>query len=180
MTSPFYTQTVLFQTIQFNPSTLFSCIWPIVRILLCATIRARVDLGAMAMKGYSAFPKAPALLELYDQMQFCIIYRTLVGWGVLLPLQRCSRCILLAPAYWAGRYLSSPNQLQSGRMWQKIDLMQGPYRKWVLRVAGANSHSSGEASLHVYRYLFSLVLLGTRPQECVWFSFMPYQLLLVI
>ena len=26
--------------------------------------RARVDLGAMAMKGYSAFPKAPALLEL--------------------------------------------------------------------------------------------------------------------
>ena len=25
--------------------------------------RARVDIGAMAMKGYSAFPKAPALLE---------------------------------------------------------------------------------------------------------------------
>ena len=25
--------------------------------------RARVDLGAMAIKGYSAFPKAPALLE---------------------------------------------------------------------------------------------------------------------
>ena len=24
---------------------------------------ARVDLGVMAMKGYSAFPKAPALLE---------------------------------------------------------------------------------------------------------------------
>ena len=24
---------------------------------------AKVDLGAMAMKGYSAFPKAPALLE---------------------------------------------------------------------------------------------------------------------
>ena len=26
-------------------------------------LQARVDLGAMAMKGYSAFPKAPALLE---------------------------------------------------------------------------------------------------------------------
>ena len=26
-------------------------------------LRARVDLRAMAMKGYSAFPKAPALLE---------------------------------------------------------------------------------------------------------------------
>ena len=30
-------------------------------------IRARVDLGAMTMKEYSAFPKAPALLELYHQ-----------------------------------------------------------------------------------------------------------------
>ena len=27
------------------------------------SLRARVDLGAMAMKGYSTFPKAPALLE---------------------------------------------------------------------------------------------------------------------
>ena len=26
-------------------------------------LRARVDMGVMAMKGYSAFPKAPALLE---------------------------------------------------------------------------------------------------------------------
>ena len=26
-------------------------------------LRARVYLGAMAMKGYSAFPKAPALME---------------------------------------------------------------------------------------------------------------------
>ena len=26
-------------------------------------LRARVDLGAMAMNGYSAFPKAPTLLE---------------------------------------------------------------------------------------------------------------------
>ena len=37
--------------------TLFSSIWPINRT------RARVDLGAMVMKVYSAFPKAPALLE---------------------------------------------------------------------------------------------------------------------
>ena len=28
---------------------------------------ARVDLGAMAIKGYSAFPKAPALLEPHHQ-----------------------------------------------------------------------------------------------------------------
>ena len=28
-------------------------------------LRVRVDLGAMAMKGYSAFPKAPDCLVLY-------------------------------------------------------------------------------------------------------------------
>ena len=27
-------------------------------------LQAKVDLGVMAIKGYSAFPKAPALLEL--------------------------------------------------------------------------------------------------------------------
>ena len=32
------------------------------------TLRVRVDLEAMAMKGYSAFPKAPALLELHHQI----------------------------------------------------------------------------------------------------------------
>ena len=31
-------------------------------------LRARVDLGAMAMKGYSAFLKAPALLEPHHQI----------------------------------------------------------------------------------------------------------------
>ena len=31
-------------------------------------LQARVDLGAVAMKEYSAFPKAPALLELHHQI----------------------------------------------------------------------------------------------------------------
>ena len=31
-------------------------------------LRAGVDLGAMAMKEYSAFPKAPALLEPHHQI----------------------------------------------------------------------------------------------------------------
>ena len=35
--------------------------------------RARVDLGAMSMKGYSAFPKAPALLEPHNQIVWCHI-----------------------------------------------------------------------------------------------------------
>ena len=31
-------------------------------------LRARVDLGAMAMEGYFAFPKAPTLLEPHHQI----------------------------------------------------------------------------------------------------------------
>ena len=46
---------------------------------------ARVDLGVMAMKGYSTFSKALGQ-ESCDQMQFIIRPRTLV-WG-FLPLGR--------------------------------------------------------------------------------------------
>ena len=57
------------------------------------SLRARVDLGTMAMKKYSAFPKAPALLESYHQIVSCHIQDTCCG-GSLIPWQRCSRCIL--------------------------------------------------------------------------------------
>ena len=56
-------------------------------------LRARVDLGAMAIKGYSAFPKAPVLLEPHHQIVYCHIYDNRWGGG-LTPLQRSSRCIL--------------------------------------------------------------------------------------
>ena len=42
--------------------------------------QARVDLGAMAIKGYSTFPKALALLEPHHQIVVCV-------WGIL-PLYR--------------------------------------------------------------------------------------------
>ena len=42
--------------------------------------RARVDLGAMAMKGCSVFPKAPALLGPHHQTVWCH-NRTLIGGG---------------------------------------------------------------------------------------------------
>ena len=57
------------------------------------TLRVRVDLGVMAMKGYSAFVKAPALLKPHHQMQFRVISEhSLVR--VLSLKQRYSRCIL--------------------------------------------------------------------------------------
>ena len=46
----------------------------------------------MSMKGYSAFPKAPALLELHHQID-SVVSKTFVG-GCLTPLQRRSQCIL--------------------------------------------------------------------------------------
>ena len=55
--------------------------------------QARVDLGEMAMKGYYAFPKAPALLELHHQIALCYIQNTHLE-GCLTPLQRCNQCIL--------------------------------------------------------------------------------------
>ena len=55
-------------------------------------LRARVDLGVMAMKGYSAFPKAPVLLEPHHQIVLCHIQDT--RWRDLTPLQRCSQCML--------------------------------------------------------------------------------------
>ena len=47
--------------------------------------------GAMAVKGYSAFPKSPALLNLTLRL-FSVISRHSLGG--LTPLQRCSQCIL--------------------------------------------------------------------------------------
>ena len=41
-------------------------------------LRARVDLGAIAIKGYSAFSKAPGLLVLTIGL-FSVIFKTLVG-----------------------------------------------------------------------------------------------------
>ena len=50
------------------------------------SLRARVNLGVTAMKGYSAFCKVPTLL-------FYVISRNLVK-VCLIPRQKCSRCIL--------------------------------------------------------------------------------------
>ena len=60
----------------------------------------RVDVGAMAMKEYSAFPKAPILLESHHQIVWCHIQDTDYE-GVLL-LCRDAICLYnKAPADWA-------------------------------------------------------------------------------
>ena len=59
-------------------------------------LRTRVDLGAMAMKGYSVFPKAPALLEPHHQIVYCHIQDT--RWGVVLPLCREAVGVFYSPS----------------------------------------------------------------------------------
>ena len=63
-----FSQTVLIQTIQFSISMqLRGYLW-VKQNYPVLPFRARVDLGAMAMKGCSAFPKAPASLESHYQI----------------------------------------------------------------------------------------------------------------
>ena len=59
-------------------------------------LRARVDLGAMTMKGYSTFPKTPALLEPYNQIVFRH-NRTLIGESIL-PLLREAVGVFYSPS----------------------------------------------------------------------------------
>ena len=53
----------------------------------------RIALRAMAMQGYSIFPKVPAL-ESLSQIYFSVIYRRHFGEMVSDPVQRYSQCIL--------------------------------------------------------------------------------------
>ena len=92
-------KTFLFQSIQISQTIQFSLIMPLVLLNPLIGLyqmlprRARVDLGAMAMKGCSVFPKAPTLLKPHHQAVI------LIGRG-LTPLQRCNHCILQPQPTW--------------------------------------------------------------------------------
>ena len=85
--SVYHTKTVPFKTIQFSISMQFSFIWP----YQVRPLRARVNWEVLAMKGYSTFPKAPALLDPHHQMFYCYIEDT--RW-FFTPQQRYSRCVV--------------------------------------------------------------------------------------
>ena len=63
-----FSQTVLTQTIQFSISIQLVIFNPQIGPYQVLPFQARVDLGAMTMKGYSAFSKAPASLEPHHQI----------------------------------------------------------------------------------------------------------------
>ena len=58
------------------------------------SLRVKVDLGVMAIKGYSGFPKALALLEPHHQIVWCHIQDNHCGGRGLTTLQRSCRCML--------------------------------------------------------------------------------------
>ena len=69
-------KTVPFQTIQFSISRLLVRFNPYRGPYQGLTRRARVDLGAMAMKRCSAFPRPPASLNPHHQIVYCHIQDT--------------------------------------------------------------------------------------------------------
>ena len=80
-------------------------------------LRARVHLGARAMKEYSAFPKAPALVELHHQIVLCHIQDTRREVGVL-PLRRGEVGVF----YWATNGLRDQSSIP-GRVISKTQNM---------------------------------------------------------
>ena len=85
-------KTFLFQAIQFSQTVQFSISIPLVLFspqigpYQVLQLRARVDVGAMAMKSGSVFPKPPAFLKPHHQIVLCHIQDT--HWGGVLPLCR--------------------------------------------------------------------------------------------
>ena len=74
-----FSLTVLIPTIQFSISMQLVLFNPSIGAYQVLPFWTRVELGAMAIKWYSVFPKAPALVEPHHQID---------------PLLRCSRRIL--------------------------------------------------------------------------------------
>ena len=65
-------------------------------------LRVRVDLGAMAMNGYSTFPKSPSLAMRW----FNVIYRTLVDKEGSYPSAEMQLVYSTVSTDWAKRILS--------------------------------------------------------------------------
>ena len=72
-------------------------IWPIDRTYQVLPLCARLDLGAMAVKGYSAFSKAPASLS--DCLVSCTGH--LLGWGASYLLAEKQSVYSITLADWA-------------------------------------------------------------------------------
>ena len=95
MPDPFlYIWTVLFQIILYSISTQFSSIWPIDRTLSGATTPAQSGPGNNGNKGVLCIPQSSSITEASTSDCLSVISWSLLV-GRVIPLQRCSYCILL-------------------------------------------------------------------------------------
>ena len=97
-------------------------------------LQAKVDWGAMAMKGYSAFPKAPGLLEPHHQ----IVYGTRSGGGGVLP-----QCIDAVGVFY------TLSQLDSGRVIVIVIIRGNGGARGVMVIIIGNGH--GDTSSYLGR-----------------------------
>ena len=80
-------------------------------------LRARVDQGVMAMKGYFTFPKAPALLEPHHQIVQCHIQDT--RWGGVFPLCKEAVSVFYSPSR-LGNLILGQFKIVSGQWCKKL------------------------------------------------------------
>ena len=85
------------QTIQFSISMPLVLFKPYIGPYQVLPGRARVDLGAMAMKGSFVFPQSPSIYWNLIIRLFSVINRTLIGEGVL-PLCRGAVSVFYSPS----------------------------------------------------------------------------------
>ena len=115
-------------------------------------LRARVDLGAMSMKRYSTFLKVPVLLESHHQSVYCHIQDTCRAR--VIPLQRCSRCILQLQPTGPSTKKKILNYCQ-----YSLNLIYGPFSWFIFRSSCLFLHRSTPSSFLLSTFRFVCVFL---------------------
>ena len=117
-------------------------------------LRARVDLAAMAMKGCSAFPKAPALLEPHHQIVWCQIQDT--HWvKESYPSAEVQSVYSIAPADWVNlQVLPHGIRMNLGAKWIFLWQPQLIYFHTVqwFQILSSNSNCSIYSHLDVFKF----------------------------
>ena len=107
---------------------------PWIRAYQMLPLHARMDLGVMAIKRYSAFSKAPALLEPHHQIPQC--HKQDTCWLGVLPLWREPVSIFYS-SRWLGNHILSFNVRDYGDKYENIimiSIINESY--WLHRVPG--------------------------------------------
>ena len=120
-------------------------------------LRARMELGAMAIKGYSSFPKALALLEPYYQVVLCHILDTR-WWRAYSFAEK--QCVSYSPADWDNIWFAAPKWIDCRECKKKLKHLamivflswKSAFEIWILTLSGT-MRTSGRLVFMAYPYL---------------------------